>query len=185
MKTQYYAASSLDGFIATDQHSLDWLLQFGDLEDTSYPAFIREVGAVAMGSATYEWILQHESQADPSRPPAWPYEQPAWVFTRRSLPAVPGADIRFVQGDVRPVHREMALAAGGKNIWIVGGGELAGQFYDHGLLDELIIQVTAVTLGSGAPLLPRAITIPPLRLKSATTYGEAFVEIRYDVPPRK
>jgi hypothetical protein len=49
MKTQYYAASSLDGFIATEQHSLDWLLQFGDLEETSYPDFIREVGAVAMG----------------------------------------------------------------------------------------------------------------------------------------
>ena len=76
----------------------------------------------------------------------------------------------------------MVAAAGGKNIWIVGGGELAGQFYDHGLLDELIIQVASVTLGGGAPLLPRAITTPPLRLVSVTSYGEAFAELRYEVP---
>jgi dihydrofolate reductase len=183
MKTQYYAAASLDGFIAAPQHSLDWLLQFGDLEATSYPTFIRDVGAMAMGSATYEWIWRHQIQGEgDGQLPAWPYEQPAWVFTSRALPVVPGADVRFVSGDVRPVHRQMVAAAGGKNIWIVGGGELAGQFYDQGLLDELIIQVTSVTLGGGSPLLPRAITTPPLRLVSATTYGAAFVELRYETP---
>jgi dihydrofolate reductase len=98
---------------------------------------------------------------------------------------VKGADIRYVHGDVRPVHRQMVAAAGGKNIWIVGGGELAGQFYDRGLLDELIVQVASVTLGSGAPLLPRAITTPPLRLVSVTAYGETFAELRYEVPGRR
>src|SRR5690606_20091804 len=112
----------------------------------------------------------------------WPYEQPTWVFTSRSLPTVPGADVRFVRGDVRPVHREMVEAAGGRNVWIVGGGDLAGQFYDHGLLDELIVQIAPVTLGSGAPLLPRAISTPPLRLVSFASYGETFVEVRYEVP---
>lgn len=182
MKTQYYTASSLDGFIADPHHSLDWLLQFGDVEETGYPEFIREVGAVAMGSSTYEWLLKHNNYLDAEKPQPWPYEQPAWVFTSRSLPAVPGADLRFVRGDVRPVHEEMTAAAGGKNLWIVGGGELAGQFYDHGLLDELIVYVTSVTLGAGAPLLPRAITKPSLRLLSATPYAEAFVELRYEVP---
>lgn len=182
MKTQYYAASSLDGYIATSQNSLDWLLQFGDVEGTSYPTFIRQVGAIAMGSTTYEWLLCHQVYLDPARPTPWPYQQPAWVFTTRSLPVVDSADIRFVRGDVRPVYREMAVAAGDKNLWIVGGGELAGQFYDQGLLDELIIQVTSVTLASGAPLLPRVITTPPLRLRSATAYGEAFAELRYEVP---
>lgn len=182
MKTQYYAASSLDGFIAAPGHSLDWLLQFGDVEGTSYPDFIREVGALAMGSATYEWILRHQAAGDGAEPSPWLYEQPAWVFTSRSLPVIAGADVRFVRGDVRPVHREMVAAAGGRNVWIAGGGELAGQFYDHGLLDELIVQVTSVTLGGGSPLLPRAITDPPLRLLSATTYGDAFAELRYEVP---
>lgn len=75
----------------------------------------------------------------------------------------------------------MVKAAGDKNIWILGGGELVGQFYDHGLIDELIIQVTSVTLGEGFPLLPRKITNPPLRLKAATTYGEDFAELRYEI----
>lgn len=180
MKTQYYVASSLDGFIAGPQDYLDWLLQFN--EDTSYPAFIQDVGAVAMGAHTYEWLLRHQTGLDSAGSHEWPYQQPVWVFTSRLLPTVPGADIRFVRGDVRDVHRQMAVAAGGKNIWIVGGGELAGQFYDHGLLDELIVQVTSVTLGNGAPLLPRTITEPPLRLISATTYGVAFAELRYAVP---
>ncbi|MEW4570289.1 dihydrofolate reductase family protein [Tautonia sp. JC769] len=182
MKTQYYTASSLDGFIADPSHSLDWLMQFGPVEETSYPAFIRDVGAIAMGSTTYGWLLRHEIRPDSDQPKPWPYTQPTWVFTSRTLPRIPGADIRFVRGDVRPVHREMVDAAGGKNVWIVGGGELAGRFYDHGLLDELIIQVAPVTLGGGAPLFPRAITTPPLRLFSATSYGEGFAELRYEVP---
>ena len=181
MKTQYYAASSLDGFIAARDHSLDWLMQFGDVEETSYPDFIQGVGAIAMGSATYEWILKNQVSTDEKEPGSWLYDQPAWVFTTRSLPKIDGAEIEFVSGDVRPIHREMSRAAGRKNIWIVGGGELAGQFYDHGLLDELIIQVTSVTLGEGFPLLPRKIIHPPLKLKSVKTYGEGFAELRYEV----
>lgn len=179
MKTQYYTASSLDGYIAAPGHSLDWLLQFGDPEGGSYPDFIREVGALAMGANTYEWVLRHLA----GQP--WPYSQPAWVFSSRTLPAPDGADVRFARGDVRPAHRLMVEAAGGKNVWVVGGGELAGQFYDQGMLDELIVQIAPVTLGSGAPLLPRVIATPPLRLVSASPFGGGFVELRYEVPSRR
>lgn len=182
MKTQYYVASSLDGFIATPENSLEWLLQLGDIAETSYPDFIREVGALAMGSTTYEWILRNHVSPDSADPNPWPYQQPAWVFSSRSLPPIEGADIRFVQGDVRPAHRQMAAAAHGMNLWIVGGGELAGRFHDQGLLDELIVQIAPVTLGSGAPLLPRTITAPALRLLSAKTFANTFVELRYEVP---
>jgi dihydrofolate reductase len=186
MKTQYYTASSLDGFIAGPNDSLDWLFPLGEIEETSYPAFIRDVGALAMGSATYEWMLRHVVGAGADRPQPWPYEQPTWVFTSRTLPEVPGADIRFVRGDVRPVHDAMAAAAAGANVWIVGGGELAGQFYDAGLLDELFVQVGSVTLGAGKPLLPRAITSPPLRLVSVKAVGTGFAELHYEVPsPRR
>lgn len=178
MKTQYYTASSLDGFIATPDHSLEWLFQLGDVNDTSYPAFIREVGALAMGASTYEWMLRHVVK--PGAP--WPYGQPAWVFTHRLLPGVAGADIRFVQGDVRPVHEQMSAAASGKNVWLVGGGELVGRFHDAGLLDELIVQVGSVTLGTGRPLLPRRIDFPPLRLTSVRQVGTGFAELRYEVP---
>ena len=184
MKTQYYTASSLDGFIATTDDSLEWLFPLGDIADTSYPSFIRDVGALAMGSTTYEWMLRHVVGPEASKPQPWPYTQPTWVFSSRQQSPVPDADIRFVRGDVRPVHEEMVAAAAGKNVWIVGGGELVGQFYDHGLLDELFVQVGSVTLGSGKPLLPRAIVRPPLRLISVRAVGTGFAELHYEVPRR-
>ncbi|MDZ8183854.1 MAG: dihydrofolate reductase family protein [Nostoc sp. ChiSLP02] len=181
MKTQYYTATSLDGFIADSENSLDWLFQFGEVENGSYPNFIREVGAIAMGSTTYEWILNHQKDETGECPQVWSYEQPTWVFTSRILPIIEGADVRFVKGDVRPVHQQMIEVAGNKNIWVVGGGDLVGQFYDRGLLDEVIVQIASVTLGSGAPLLPRKIVTPPLNLLSATVYGNAFAELHYEV----
>ncbi len=181
MKTQYYTASSLDGFIATLDDSLDWLFPLGDIADTGHAAFFRDVGALAMGSATYEWILRNPFAPDGGEPQPWPYAQPTWVFTSRTLPSIPGADLRFVRGDVRPVHREMVQAANGKNVWLVGGGELVGQFHDAGLLDEIFVQIGSVTLGAGKPLLPRAITSPPLRLLSVRQVGTGFAELHYAV----
>lgn len=182
MKTQYYTAASLDGFIATTDHSLEWLFQLGDVADTGYNDFIRDVGALAMGSSTYEWMLRNVVGPKATQPGPWPYTQPTWVFSHRTLPPVPGVDLRFVQGDVRPVYHAMTEAAPGKNLWLVGGGELVGQFHDHGLLDEIIVTIGSVTLGSGHPLLPRSITHPHLQLTSATMIGPGFVELRYDVP---
>lgn len=181
MKTSYYTATSLDGFIATEDDSLDWLFQLGDLENTSYPEFIADVGAIAMGSTTYEWLLRNADAVAAEVGSAWPYHQPTWIFSRRTLPAVEGADIRFVHGDVRRVHDEMKTAAGEKNIWIVGGGDLAGQFHDAGLLDELIIQIGSATLGSGKPLFPRRVYPPALRLHTVRHMGPGMVELRYEV----
>lgn len=181
MRTQYYTATSLDGFIATEDDSLDWLFPLGDINDTSYPAFIEEVGALVMGSSTYEWILSHADKIADDIGSPWPYTQPTWVFSSRKLPTIEGADIRFVKGDVKPVHAALAQAASEKNIWIVGGGDLAGQFYDANLLDEVIVQIGSVTLGRGKPLFPRRITSPPLQLVSVHQVGTGFAELRYQV----
>jgi dihydrofolate reductase len=183
MKTQYYGATSLDGFIADENDSLDWLHQGsadGPPAESSYPAFIADVGAIAMGSGTYEWILRYFAENPGKSDAVWPYEQPCWIFSSRSLPTIEGAKLHFAKGDVRPVHAEMVEAAAGKNVWLAGGGDLVGQFHDHGLLDELILQVAPVTLGRGAPLLPRRIASPPMRLISAQPWG-SMVELRYEV----
>jgi dihydrofolate reductase len=159
--TQYYTASTLDGFIADAQDSLDWLFTRQREPDgpMNYDAFIAGVGAMAMGSTSYEWILDHEFGDKPPAEWIWPYDIPCWVFTHRQLPVVPDARIEFASGDVRPVHDRMVDAAGGRNVWIVGGGDLAGQFADAGLLDELIVKIAPVTLGAGAPLLPRRVEL--------------------------
>jgi dihydrofolate reductase len=181
MYTQYYTASSIDGFIADSDNSLDWLFQFSEetgMED-QYPKFIANVGAMAMGSTTYEWIANYTGfLSDPSK---WEYSIPTWVFSSRELPRVEGPDVRFVSGDVAPIHKEMQEAAQGKNVWLVGGGDLVGQFHDQGLLDEVIIGMASVFLGSGAPLLPRRIVTPPLQLLEVTQFGADFAMLHYAV----
>jgi dihydrofolate reductase len=102
------------------------------------------------------------------------------VFTHRDLPAIPGANLTFVQGDVRPVHAQMTEAAGGRNIWLVGGGDLVGQFADRQLLDEILLGVAPVTLGAGAPLLPRRLTSSELELVEVDRYGQ-FARLVYRV----
>lgn len=180
-RTIYYTASSLDGFIAGPNHSLDWLTQFGNVPGGDYTEFIAGIGALVMGSSTYKWLLEHQIRPAGTEPKPWPYEQPAWVFSSRDQPELPGADIRFVAGPVAPVHAEMTRVAAGKNLWIVGGGELAGQFHDAGLLDELNVTYAPVTLGDGQPLLPRHLAYPQLQLLSSHSYGGVFVQTRYRV----
>jgi dihydrofolate reductase len=82
-----------------------------------------------------------------------------------------------VSGDVAPVHEQLVAAAGDRNVWIVGGGDLAGQFADAGLLDEVIVYIAPVALGAGAPLLPRRLE---LRLEELARNGD-FACARYSV----
>jgi dihydrofolate reductase len=178
--TQYYTATSLDGFIADADNSLDWLFTRARDENgpQNYGEFSAKMGAIAMGSTTYEWVLDHEFAGKDPADWRWPYEIPCWVFTHRDLRVVPGAPITFVSGDVAPVHEEMRAVAGEQNIWVAGGGDLVGQFADAGLLDEVIVTFAPVTLGSGAPLLPRRLE---LRLEEVGRNGD-FVAARFSVP---
>jgi dihydrofolate reductase len=178
-RTQYYTATTLDGFIADENHSLEWLFtrdqdRAGPL---NYADFLAGVGALAMGSTTYEWILEHERRGQDPAAWQWPYDVPCWVFTHRQLEVVPGAAITFTSADVAAVHAELLAAAAGRNVWIVGGGDLAGQFADAGLLDEVIVYIAPVTLGGGAPLLPRRLE---LRLQETARNGD-FVTARFSV----
>lgn len=172
MTVRYFTATTLDGFIATQDHSLEWLIHRDQDDDLAgplgYDGFIADIGAIAMGATTYQWILDHHDGP-------WPYEQPAWVFTHRDLPRTD--NVRFTADPVPAVHAEMTEAASGRDLWVVGGGDLAGQFHDHGLLDEVIVSIAPVTLGSGAPLLNRHVE---LRLEEMARSGE-FACARYTV----
>lgn len=182
-KTRYYTATSIDGYIADPHHSLDWLFEAagaaGGEGPVGFADFFAGVGAFCMGAFTYEWMVAHREVV------RWEqtYGQvPCWVFTHRTLPAPPGVPVRFVSGPVAPVHQVMATEAGGRNIWLVGGGDLAGQFADQGLLDELILDVAPVTLGGGAPLLPRRISASRLSLTSVERHG-GFARLTYSLAP--
>lgn len=175
MKTVYYAATTLDGFLADEHDSLDWLFTQEQDDDgpMNYADFIANVGALAMGATTYEWVRNHMARTGEP----WAYAVPTWVFTHRRLPVIPDADVRFTSDPVPEVHAAMAEAAGGRDLWVVGGGDLAGQFADAGLLDELVLYIAPVTLGAGRPLFPRR---HDLRLLEVGR-NQAFACLRYGV----
>jgi dihydrofolate reductase len=149
MATVYFTASSLDGYIVDESGSLDWLTSraIDPGGPFSYEEFIKSVGALVMGSATYEWIVRNQ-------PGAWMYEQPSWVLTRRPHIIVEGHPVQTLDGDVRDVHPKLVAAAAGRDVWVVGGGDVAAQFVAAGLVDEMIVTYTPCSLGGGSRVLP-------------------------------
>lgn len=141
----YYVAQSLDGFVADRDDALDWLLQFGfDTFQQHYDEFFAGVGAIIMGASTYRWLAATGE--------AWPYPGlPCWVLTHRTLPPMGGAEGVITATDVPAVARAARAAAGDRSVWVVGGGQTAAQFAEHGELDELRVTVMPITLGDGAP----------------------------------
>ena len=180
-KTQYYTATSIDGFIADENNSLDWLFAASSTEkkEDRFGTFFAGVGAMAMGATTYEWVFEHDQLLEhPTKWQDYYGDTPCWVFTHRDLPPLPGAALWFVRGDVAPVHEKMVQASGGKNVWVIGGGDLVGQFLDHGLLDEIHLGLAPVMLGAGAPLLPRRLDASDLTLLTVE-HDHSFVFLTY------
>lgn len=172
-RTQYYVAATIDGYIAEHDGGLDWLTSI-EAGKGGYDEFYDKVGALAMGSGTYEWLLERVEK--------WPYpEHATWVFTHRELKPYEDGDLRFVQGSPSEHIDDMRAAAGERNLWVVGGGELASQFADEGLLDELILNIASAVLGDGIPLFTRRIA-GHLRLTETQVKSPGMVELRYELP---
>jgi dihydrofolate reductase len=149
MATVYFTASSLDGYIVDDADSLDWLTSRAIDKDGlfNYDAFIKSVGALVMGSATYEWVVNNH-------PGDWMYDQPSWVLTHRPHTIADGHPVQTFDGEVAELHPKLVSAAGGKDVWVVGGGDTAAQFVKADLIDEMIVTYAPCSLGGGSRLLP-------------------------------
>lgn len=150
MSTTYFTAASLDGFVVDDKASLDWLMS-RDIDHSGpfgYERFITDVGALVMGATTYEWVRDEQPGAD------WMYSQPTWVVTHRPEIVAAAHPVMVFSGDVGDLHRQLVAAAGEKDVWVVGGGDVAAQFVSAGLVDQLVVTYAPCTLGGGAPLLP-------------------------------
>lgn len=172
---QYYVATSLDGRIADREGGLQWLLDVGmDEFMPRYDEFLADVGAIVMGRSTYEFLLAED-------PTEWPYRVPSWVLTHADLPALPGADIRWSSGEVAALRGDLLAAAGDRNVWIVGGGGVAGQFAAAGMLDDLLVTVMPVVLGGG-PALLEVEGLCPLELVDSTPFPRSgAIELAYRV----
>lgn len=192
VRTVYWVAASLDGFV------VDGPAPFGPRspgepsspgeplrpgapaersgdpwpEDPSDQEFLSGVGAVAMGAGTYRTLL--------AVPESWPYGKiPVWVFTRHEFPGISGADITFVRGDVEEFHPDIVYDAGEKNVFLAGGANLAGQFMDCGLIDEMFVTVVPVALGAGRPMLPVARVTQPGALLETRSEDTGLVQLHY------
>ena len=191
MKTQYYCAATLDGYIAETDDSIGWLLTYdgrydgegaepGPMSDGgAYERFYDGIGALVSGSTTYEFVFDH--LGDPAE---WPYKgKPYWVLSSRDVevPEAGGVDVRVTSRAISDLHEEMVAAAGERNIWIVGGGNVASQFAEAGLLDEVLLTVVPVVLGSGKPLFDERLPGGPLQLLGTTEFANGMVELRYAV----
>jgi dihydrofolate reductase len=190
-KTQYYCAASLDGYIAEADDTLDWLLNYeGSFEGEgvepspqgeggAYERFYEGVGALISGATTYEFVLDHLTEGT-----EWPYRgKPCWVLSSRDLPVPEGedVDVRIVNAKVADLYDEMIAAAGERNLWIVGGGNVASQFADEGLLDEVLVTVVPVVLGAGKPLFDHRLPGGPMQLTGTRAFDTGMVELRYEI----
>lgn len=174
MSTIYYTASSLDGFIVDTEGSLDWLLTRNIDQNGPFgiDEFMASVGSLVMGSATYEWLLKNE-------PGDWMYEQPSWVLTHRPEIIADGHPVQTFAGGVAQLHPRLVDAAGGKDVWVMGGGDIAAQFVAEGLIDQVIVSYAPCTLGAGSPVLPLR---SEWRLVETAGNGD-FVVARWEAAP--
>jgi dihydrofolate reductase len=174
-------ATSINGWIADTDNSLSWLFEVDGGAEPDPELLPADATVMVEGSTTYEWVLnESDILAHPEKWREFHGDRPTFVFTTRELPTPEGADIRFVRGAVADVLPEIREAAGDGDIWVVGGGDLAGQFFDIGALDRIALSIAPVALDGGAPLFPRRVESDRLRLVSAEARGQ-FVRAVYDV----
>jgi dihydrofolate reductase len=166
-----FIASSLDGYIATKDESLDWLFQVEGEGDNGYSEFYDTVDTVLMGKKTYDWIMKHESGEFPYK------NKECYVFTRSSIEDT--ENVKFINGDLADFTNQLK-SQNGKNIWMVGGGEVLQIFFKENLVDEIILTLAPVVIGNGIPLFNEGDYHLDLRLKGTRTFNQ-FVELHYIV----
>lgn len=179
----YDAAMSVNGFLADADHSLEWLFAVPDAEAAAID--LPDARVLVMGANTFRWVVaQIGAEAEPARWSEHHGDIPTFVFARSAVPMLPGANIRLVSGEVSAVLPDILAAAAGGTVWLMGGGELAGQFVDADALDEIALTIAPAFLDSGASLLPRRIESDRLTLTQVEQRGQ-FARVRYQVRPMR
>jgi dihydrofolate reductase len=170
-----YIAASLDGFIARSDGSIDWLegLPNPDNSDYGYGKFLEGIGSIVMGRKTYEVIMGFGVE--------WPYAGlQTFVVSRQPGLAINSPDTQLVQEEIPRLISQLK-ASSDKDIWLVGGGELATWFLNQDLLDRIILTVIPLVLGNGIPLFAPAPKESNWSLKQVESYSSGAVTLHYDI----
>jgi len=168
-KVVLFIATSLDGYIATKNDSLEWLFKTEGEGDNGYSEFLETIDTIILGRRTYDWIMTME-------PGGFPYQnQTCYVFSNTLKERMD--NVEFVSGDIASFLGKIKKASG-KNIWIVGGGELLSHFIKEKLIDEYIITVAPIMIGKGIPLFKEIDVEIELELLNVRRFNQ-FVELHY------
>ena|SRR5690349_8139198 len=172
-KVIVHIAASADGYIARADGDLEWL--------TSRPApagfygvndFVRSIDTKVLGRKTYEASRRLGAKLD-SR-------NRYIVFSRQAAPGDTPSGVEFVTGDIAPFVRRLREQPG-KDIWLMGGGDLIASFLDAGAIDEFVVSVVPVFIGDGIPLIARRHRRVALTLQSVDRFDDGVVQLRYQV----
>jgi dihydrofolate reductase len=168
-----HIAASADGYIARPDGDLDWL--------TSRPApkgfygieaFMKSVDTMLLGRKTYEASLRLGAKFDA--------KNPTIVFSRDAPPTSLPSGVEFVNEAIGPFVRRLREQPG-KNIWLMGGGDLIASFLDADAIDEFVVSVVPVFIGDGIPLIARRHRQVPLKLQSVTPFDDGLVQLHYGI----
>lgn len=173
-RVKLYIASSLDGYIAREDGSIDWLTEYENNPETDYgySEFYASIGTVLMGRKTYEQVLGFGD---------WPYtEKKTYVFTRQKEPLRREKNVEFVSGDIGEFARRLKENTD-EDIWLVGGSQFIKAFLEEDLVQEMIVFIVPIILGGGIPLFDRIGKEIRLRTGRVEKYENGLVRVEYEM----
>ncbi len=173
-RIKFYIAASLDGFIARENGSIDWLTEYENNPETDYgySEFYASIGTVLMGRKTYEQVLGFGD---------WPYnEKKSYVFTRQKEPLRREKNVEFISGDIRHFVRRL-MENTEEDIWLVGGSQLIKVFLEESLVQDIIVFVVPKILGRGILLFDRIEKEIRLRTGRVERYENGLVRVEYEI----
>lgn len=169
-----YIAISLDGYIATKDDGLDWLINFPNDEETDYgyDQFYEKVSTIIMGKSTYRVI---QSMGD-----EWIYTTcDSHIVTSEAEETDPKRNIHFITSNLEEKINQLRQQEG-KAIWLMGGGQLVAKFLELGLVDTMIITTMPTLLGDGIPLFPPHNGQSQWAITSTATYRNGVQVTEYE-----
>lgn len=168
-----HIATSADGYIARPDGDIEWLTNRPALRGFyGMGKFVSSIDTKLLGRKTYDLSVQMGARFD--------LETPHYVFSRRPAPASVPEGVEFVSQDIGGFATRLR-AGTGKDIWMMGGGEIIASFLDEGAIDDFIITVIPTFIGDGIPLIARRHRYVPLRLRSVRPFSDGVVQVHYEV----
>lgn len=166
-----YIAISLDGYIATEDDSLEWLMKVEMEGDAGYAEFMESIDTVVMGRRTYDWVVEAEEGKLP-----YP-DKECYVFSSKE--SGQKGHVKFTNEAIGQFAENLKRQPG-KDIWVVGGGNLVHGFLKERLIDEFIISIAPTLIGKGIPLFQELDFEIEYHLKKVGQSGQ-FAQLHYEL----